>query len=548
MRTPLISAALSAALLLAACSSIPATHVRDFLAEAQTMQKRGMLREAAEAARSAMDEHPDDVRAHLLFQELMIRRGGKDEIIARYRRLAERNPENALLQFLYGNVAPDPDVKKRKFLAATALDPALTWAYRGLLPLLDPRGDADELINTLEKLARLEPERPELLRELGLALFYAGRIDEAMRYMSMFLAEKPDNARAKEELAVALVISAREKIRAGGTAIARDLAGRVLDMFPDSKPAAFAMADAALMDKKPDEALLWAEKAGDHYRLGLARKMKGENKKAAEEFKAAVRHDPAHADAYAALGKMLEEGKKYNEAMELYTVAASAIPNEPVFHMLLGRAARKAGDNERARAAYDRFLDAAPRTSRAWKEVVKELIEIEREMRKETDKVFDEVEKLIRDIESPDKTVRQKALFLLNRTLGKRAYPHMAGSLSSKYDDVRVFAVRSLGLYGRREAIGPLVKMLADANPDVRRETVLSLRELGPAWSAGALAGRLEDADAGVRKAALGALRTITKDDFGFKSPVEPEKQKTALDRWKTWLKGFEKKLKETKK
>lgn len=508
---------------------------------------KGDVPSALEAAREAVSAAPSDVEAHLAYQEAMVKSGRGKELLEEYRRLREDNRESALHVFLFANVHPDPLKKRAMFRSAVGLDPGFTWAYRALLGLLRPPADEEEILDALCRLVELETDNAEVRRRLALALFRRGDFDRAFFHMKKLFEADSRNPAVKEEFAVVALCLARKKLDSGENAVAADLFRRILALYPDNRQARLGLCDKALADRNSTEALDWARRAGRaDYREARAHLLAGDEKKAVECLKKAVERKPSHAPAWKMLAELRLKNNDRQGALDALLSAVAADPGDADALYELARLADDTGDDSTAATAWEKYLGVAERGTARWRNAAGRLIEIEKKIHREMEKTLEEVDELVKKTRHVNEKQRQTALFKLNRLLGKRAAPYMKEAAKSKYLDVRLFAVRSLGLYGLRSAIPYLVEALQDKNSEVRKEAADSIAALGPGLAPEALVKTLRDEDSSVRTAALRALGKISKKDFRYDPAKKPERQEKSLEDWDEWLESFEKKLEKT--
>src|SRR5207249_4513958 len=108
----------------------------------------------------------------------------------------------------------------------------------------------------------------------------------------------------------------------------------------------------------PDNVPLLVERAT---RLTAARHYRA----AQRDLERALRSDPAHADALAALGVVLSRKGLWSEAVPLLRRVVDSEPGRAIAWYRLGEALNKVDDLLGARAAYERAVELEPRNAKA---------------------------------------------------------------------------------------------------------------------------------------------------------------------------------------
>jgi tetratricopeptide (TPR) repeat protein len=178
-------------------------------------------------------------------------------------------------------------------------------AHNCLGVVLFKAGRIEEAIQSYDTALRLRPAYPEAHNNLGYALTEAGRIPAAIKELEIALRMEPDYAIAHNNLGNALLKS-----------------GRVAD--------AIAHYQAALR-LEPDFAQA-------HYDLGNARLATGRTAAAIESYEAALRLEPDNADTHYNLGNALFTANRIPEAIAHYQTALRLKPDSVEAHSNLGSA------------------------------------------------------------------------------------------------------------------------------------------------------------------------------------------------------------------
>ena len=256
------------ALLLAACLPLFPSEAlgaaRDStLARASRLASEGKLEEALRLADGAVTARPASVPAQRLYQDLMLRAGEREALVARYRRaLAVRKNRKLrpVLNYMLARADPDPAERRKRLEAVFAPGKRHFWAAYDLVELCTAAGDL-EAAEKYGKAARdLRPGEAGVRNVLANVYLQAG---------------KPEGA--EKELAEALRLQPR---------------------FPQAR-----------------------------YNLGLVRASAKKYGEAAELFRKAAEENPKFAEAFNNLGHCLARLEKADEAIAAYRKAIALKPD-----------------------------------------------------------------------------------------------------------------------------------------------------------------------------------------------------------------------------
>ncbi len=178
-------------------------------------------------------------------------------------------------------------------------------AHNCLGVVLFKAGRIDEAIQSYGTALRLRPAYPEAHNNLGYALTEAGRIPEAIKELEVALRLEPDYAIAHNNLGNALLQS-----------------GHLADAIAHYR---------AALRTDPDFALA-------HYDLGNALLAAGRAAAAVESYEAALRLEPDNADTQYNLGNALFTADRMPEAIAHYRAALQLKPDSVETHSNLGSA------------------------------------------------------------------------------------------------------------------------------------------------------------------------------------------------------------------
>lgn len=102
-----------------------------------------------------------------------------------------------------------------------------------------------------------------------------------------------------------------------------------------------------------------------------------------------------------------------------------------------------------------------------------------------------------------------------------------------------------LGCAENRVGMPTFTKDIQSPDPSVRIKAVIYAGNSGDKRFIPHLVDRLEDDDEVVRLAAIESLKQLTGNDFGYRSFDPPYKRMIAVEQWRKWLKGSQPKRKE---
>ena len=224
--------------------------------------------------------------------------------------------------------------------------------------------DADripEAIRNYETALRLKPDYPEAHNNLGYALTKAGRIPEAIAELGVALRMEPDYAKAHTNLGNALLAAGRipEAIKHYEAAQRN---------APDDPKPHYNLGNALLASGRIPAAIeqyeislrIKPEDAEAHFNLGNALFQAGRVPAAIEHYEAAERIRPDFAEAHSNHGNALLQLKRIPEAIAEFTTALRLKPDYAEGHNNLGAALYQAGRNEEAIQQFEAALRLKP--------------------------------------------------------------------------------------------------------------------------------------------------------------------------------------------
>ena len=184
--------------------------------DARRLAEKGRFEDALVVLREILRRNSDDLQAHLLYQDVMVKAGRLQTVRARYEDLAEKHPGSALYQYLAARLQQQTS-KRIEFLQralkadeefvparrALARELFLARDYRGAIQQLnwllkkDPkdaevlllfatlereRSNYDKALRLLKRAAEAAPESPAPLVEMGRVERERARFAEAVKH------------------------------------------------------------------------------------------------------------------------------------------------------------------------------------------------------------------------------------------------------------------------------------------------------------------------------------------------------------------------------
>ena len=406
MRGALLGAALLVAWAHPAAASPDLEQVRELL-------RRGDRAKALEVSRAALVAAPDDVDAHLLYQDAARGQVPAPQLAEEYRARHEskHTPESL---FLWTRMLAPSD-SERELREASRKDPKAYWLHAGLasaltrlgkgaaaeqeaLAALELRpGDAAAALRAADQCASarrfaaaeacyrkaVEAGASGSGARLGLAhaLLRLGRPDDAEGVLrelradvnpdprvllldAALAADRGNTAAAEKALVQVTTLDAKDhdaalqlallRLRAADGAAAA--AGKPVDPKKVAgEIAALEKAVAALPDR-----------ADVRYALGFAREITGDADAALAEYREATRIDPLDGAAYTAAGALLVARGALEEAAAEFQKAVDRDPDDPGALLQLAVVLDLQGKAKEAIAAYQKVVKLQPGNARAF--------------------------------------------------------------------------------------------------------------------------------------------------------------------------------------
>ena len=166
------------------------------------LYKQGRYDEALAATHIALEQDPNYFEAHVNLGAILAARGRYEEAIDVFAQAAALNPDStqaAELYFLMGMTAQDNGQPEAAayYMRAFEIDPHHTKAIRRLAHLRLEQQRYDESLELFQRLIALHPDDAATYSNMGIALAFLGRIDEALQHFDQALSLDPTLASAR---------------------------------------------------------------------------------------------------------------------------------------------------------------------------------------------------------------------------------------------------------------------------------------------------------------------------------------------------------------
>ncbi len=224
----------------------------------------------------------------------------------------------------------------------------------------------EEAIRFLTVAAALRPDNPGVQYNLGLVLALAGRLDEAIVAYRRAIGLKPDYGMAHLKLGEALG-------EQGQLDEAIACYRKAVELDPKTAKAHYNLGVASADKGELDEAIACYKKAialdpkeaKAHNNLGVALKDKGQREEAIACCRKAIELDPKIATAHYNLGVALADKGELDEAIACYMKAVAFDPKDALVHYNLGNALVGKGEVDEAIAWYKKAIALDPKYAEA---------------------------------------------------------------------------------------------------------------------------------------------------------------------------------------
>jgi tetratricopeptide (TPR) repeat protein len=264
-----------------------------------TLAGQGRYDEAVSYYNQAIRLHPKNASAYRNLGVLLTDHGRIDEAIAVFRKGLEHKPDFACV------------------------------LHTGLGTIFLQQGKIDEAIYELQLSVSMKPDATAF-NNLGVALTFKGRTDEAMQYHKRAVKLEPRNAEAHYD--IANILLSQDKLE---QAISEY--GKALSINPKYAKAHGNLGVALLQQGRRDEAIEHFTEATKidpnnvdaHYNMAGALVDKGRLEEAANEYRRVLRLQPQDADTRCILGDVLAKQGRFEEAAVEYLEVLKINPQHP---------------------------------------------------------------------------------------------------------------------------------------------------------------------------------------------------------------------------
>jgi len=312
----------------------------------------------------ALDVTTDNFMAHMFLGDWLRTHGRATEAIPHFKAAIQEAPE---LPDGYYTLAVAEALQGQRKVAAELFRTALSmapWdsrthnAYGYLLWEMDRHAEAEA--QYLEAL-RLNPEYPEALVHLGLALFERGDLKGATARFTAAVYLRPGYTPALGRLAECL-------LRQGRLAEAEARYRDCVQLCPTNAEMRINLGGVLWREGRGDDALaeyaaaakLDPQSALAHFNLGTVLSARGMFAPAADQFTAAVHLKPDYFEALSGLGRALAGQGKFNQAQAAFREAAQLCPTNAALRVYLGNALMMAGKTNEAIQVFTAALRLDP--------------------------------------------------------------------------------------------------------------------------------------------------------------------------------------------
>lgn len=262
---------------------------------------------------------------------------------------------------------PEAEEAWRAVLKVRPAD-AEAYAHLGLLEARQEHYDA--AVPLYRKALALDPEKPAVRLNLGLAQFKAGRLKPAIETFSLLL--KGESAASPQAMRLMTLIGvAHYGLGEYGAAV--PYLKKVTASDPQNLPYRLLLAQSCMwsrqfqcvLDTYHQILVLNPESAEAHMLAGEAYDEMKNAAGATEEFRAAVKANPKLPYAHFGLGYLLWGQNKLQEAAQEFKAELENVPDEANAMVFLGDCEMQMNQPEQALPLLEKAAQLAPRSSRA---------------------------------------------------------------------------------------------------------------------------------------------------------------------------------------
>jgi tetratricopeptide (TPR) repeat protein len=273
---------------------------------------------------------PDNVRANVAYQDLMISAGRRDEVVAAYRKRLKSDAGNAVSLYLYSRLLTDPEAQLDYLQRAYALDRDVFEICVDLGRAYYHQGDYDEAVARYKRAIRLRPTSASARNLLGLAYYHKGYVDLAT-------AEYRQAIQLRETYLDPYLNLGLTYYYTGKVDLAIQTYRKALEL-PAAEP----------------------EKSRIYRNLGMAYAKKGKEREAERAYRAALELSPESGEVHLSLGNLAFNRGDYVEAARAYERAADYGESTARLHLKLGLSYYNQADYAKAAAHLSQALELDP--------------------------------------------------------------------------------------------------------------------------------------------------------------------------------------------
>ena len=299
-----------------------------------------------EAARNelklASELSPPRSSAQLLYAEILVRMGKKDEAVANLKEVVKKVPGFIpgwiLLARITGPQNPDEALAQLENVFrrdAQNIDARVVEAEVHVT-----KGDRNKAVETLKTLVGAYPQSPQVKFQLARLLVQNGNNAEAITTLDQALAINPNYSEA-------ILLLAEVQLRAGNPTQVAGSMEEFLSKNPNSFPAQVMLADAyralgrfddgaAILRKQIDMA---PGRAEPHLLLGVLLRQQNKPDEARQELEQAFSLAPDNLKALDQLIELDIQAKNYAAAQQRVEEKLAKTPEDPGLHLLAGKIA-----------------------------------------------------------------------------------------------------------------------------------------------------------------------------------------------------------------
>lgn len=300
------------------------------LSDAAVMMNKRQYADAGNKLSDALDASFARMETGFVMAELMRRENQFDKAVAIYAEILQNNPDfpevhDKASYVLYRSYDDENALSEAKAALDLYRDDAEAHMNAGLA--LSDAQQFDAAIPEFEEALRLKPDYAAARSGLGLLYSRRHQYTEAIAEYKKAISLDPEYANAHNNLGLSYMETGRP-----AEAVPEFREAKRLNPYDPTFRQNLA---SALMKQSPAAAIVELKELETkfpnfevcHLCLGNALAWQGDTKGADEEFRTAIKLDPADADPVIGLGDIQEKRKNYDAALELYRNAEKIAPD-----------------------------------------------------------------------------------------------------------------------------------------------------------------------------------------------------------------------------